>query len=127
MVAIVCKALYIGFMTLTEIAKRLAALGNETRLDLYQLLVRAGDKGLAVTQLQKRLNVPASTLSHHLHKLMAVALVTQERHGTTLICRADFNVMTRTFDFFARQCCVEDQSCCTASDDNNKRERETNE
>ena len=121
------KTSYIPFMTLTEIAKRLTALGNETRLDLYQLLVRAGDKGLAVTQLQRRLKVPASTLSHHLHKLMEVSLVNQERQGTTLICRADYNVMMKTFDFFAEQCCVEDQTCCTASDDNNKRERETNE
>jgi len=108
-------------MTLSDIAKRLAALGNETRLDVYRLLVRAGGEGLAVTQLQKRLGVPASTLSHHLHRLIEVELVTQERQGTTLICRADYNVMTTTFDFFAGQCCVDDRTGC--GDDNN-RERE---
>lgn len=105
-------------MTLPEIAKRLAALGNETRLDVYRLLVRAGDGGLSVTQLQKRLGVPASTLSHHLHKLIEVALVTQERCGTTLICRADYNVMRTTFDFFASECCVDDQTCCQTPENN---------
>jgi len=110
-------------MTLSEIAKRLAALGNETRLDAYRLLVRAGDKGLTVKQLQQSLGVPASTLSHHLHKLIEVRLVTQERDGTTLICRADYNVMTTTFDFFASQCCVDDETCC-ASDNLKEQENE---
>ncbi len=114
------RLFYAVFMTPKEIATRLAALGNETRLEAYRFLVRAGDGGLAVTQLQTALGIPASTLSHHLHKLIEVALVTQERHGTTLICRADFIVMRTTFDFFASQCCVDDETCCAATDDNNK-------
>ena len=108
-------------MTPSQIAQRLAALGNETRLEAYRLLVRAGDKGLAVTQLQKRLGVPASTLSHHLHKLINVDLVTQERLGTSLICRADYNVMTATFDFFAAQCCADDDACCV--DENREKKK----
>ena len=95
-------------MTLADIAKRMAAIGNETRLEVYRLLVRAGDKGLPVTSIQKRLDVPASTLSHHLHKLIQVGLVQQERQGTTLICRADYQAMEQTFELFASECCVDD-------------------
>ena len=99
-------------MTLEETAKRMAALGTQTRLEVYRLLVRAGENGLPVTSIQKRLGVPASTLSHHLHKLIEVGLVQQERQGTTLICRADYSVMEQTFDFFARECCADDDTCC---------------
>ena len=103
-------------MTLEETAKRMAALGNETRLSIYRLLVRAGERGLPVTSVQQRLGVPASTLSHHLHKLIEVDLVRQERRGTSLICRADYTIMEQTFHFFASECCVVDDGCCAASE-----------
>jgi len=88
-------------------AKRLEALGNPTRLSIYRALVRAGDNGLAVGGLQERLGIPASTLSHHLRTLVGVDLVTQERQGTTLICRANCAVMTDLVGFLFRECCTE--------------------
>ncbi len=107
---------YGSVMTLEEIAKRMAALGNETRLSIYRLLVRAGERGLPVTAVQQRLGVPASTLSHHLHKLIVVDLVRQERQGTSLICRADYATMEQTFHFFASECCIDDEGCCSANE-----------
>ena len=71
-----------------DAAARLEALGNPTRLAVFRLLVRAGEDGLAVGQLQKRLKIAGSTLSHHLRALITVDLVSQERQGTTLTCRA---------------------------------------
>ena len=94
-------------MDIDHIAARLEALGNPTRLEIYRHLVRAGADGLTVGDLHERTGVPRSTLSHHLHKLIAVDLVNQERQGTTLICRADFAVMHRTMGFLERECCVE--------------------
>ncbi len=94
----------------------MAALGNETRLSIYRLLVRAGDHGLSVTRVQKCLGVPASTLSHHLHKLIEVDLVHQQRCGTSLICRADYATMEQTFTLFARECCADDEACCMDSE-----------
>lgn len=94
-------------MTLERIADRLEALGNATRLDIYRLLVRAGEGGLAVGEVQQRTEVPRSTLSHHLHRLIAVGLVTQERNGTTLICRADFRTMRETLGFLVAECCAD--------------------
>ena len=111
MVAMRSESPYIPLMTLADIAKKMAAIGNETRLEVYRLLVRAGDNGLAVTSIQQRLGVPASTLSHHLHKLIQVGLVQQERQGTTLICRADYTAMQQTFEMFASECCADDDTC----------------
>lgn len=96
-----------ALMDTTRIAARLEALGSPTRLEVYRHLVRAGVAGLAVGELQARTSVPRSTLSHHLHKLIAVDLVTQERQGTTLICRANFAVMHATMGFLERECCAE--------------------
>lgn len=98
-----------------SIAERMAALGNETRLGIYRLLVRAGQGGLPVSEVKSRLEIPASTLSHHLHRLIRVGLVQQERQGTTLICRADYSVMQATFEVFARECCADDGALCQTS------------
>ena len=101
--------------TMKFIAERMAALGNETRLGIYRLLVRAGQGGLPVSEVSARLEIPASTISHHLHRLIRVGLVRQERQGTTLICRADYSVMQATFEVFARECCADDGCICQTS------------
>lgn len=98
-------------MDLDQTAARLEAIGNPTRLDLYRHLVRAGREGLAVGNLQERLLVPRSTLSHHLHRLIAVGLVTQERRSTTLICRANYEAMDETIGFLTSQCCADAAAC----------------
>lgn len=94
-------------MELEEAAAQLEALGNPTRLKVYRALVRAGDDGLPVGRLQARIGIAASTLSHHLHKLITVGLVSQERQATTLICRANYPVMRGLLGFLAEECCVE--------------------
>ncbi|NQW09187.1 MAG: helix-turn-helix transcriptional regulator [Alphaproteobacteria bacterium] len=94
-------------MDTATIASRLEALGNETRLEMYRLLVRAGRDGLPVGELQRRTGAARSTLSHHLHKLIAVGLVYQQRDGTTLHCHADYAVMDGTLTFLTRECCVD--------------------
>jgi ArsR family transcriptional regulator len=94
-------------MELEQTALRLEALGNATRLEIYRLLVRAGPDGLPVGAIQRRTGVARSTLSHHLHRLIAVDLVTQERRGTTLICRANYDVMYAVIDFLGAECCVD--------------------
>ena len=97
-------------MKLETTAKQLEALGNPTRLKLYRTLVRAGDAGLPVGRLQERLEIAASTLSHHLHRLILTGLVTQERQGTTLICRANYAAMRELVGFLVEECCA-DAAC----------------
>jgi ArsR family transcriptional regulator, arsenate/arsenite/antimonite-responsive transcriptional repressor len=94
-------------MDIDNVAARLEALGNPTRLRIFRFLVRAGDPGLAVGQLQDRIGIAASTLSHHLHKLVLVGLVTQERRSTVLVCRANFAMMRGLVDALAADCCSE--------------------
>ena len=95
------------FMKTDDAAARLEALGNPTRLQIYRALVRAGDAGMPVGKLQAKLDLAASTLSHHLKSLLVVDLITQERQATTLICRANYDVMRGLVDFLAAECCVE--------------------
>lgn len=102
-------------MKLEHAAKQLEALGNPTRLQLYRMLVRAGDPGLAVGRLQQKLRIAPSTLSHHLHRLILTGLVTQERQSTTLICRANYPEMNALLGFLADECCV-DAGCAEDSD-----------
>ena len=103
-------------MKLEQAAKQLEALGNPTRLNLYRILVRAGEAGRPVGFLQESLGIAASTLSHHLHRLILTGLVSQERQATTLICRANYPMMNDLIGFLADVCCA-DAACNPAAGD----------
>ena len=94
-------------MNIEKAAKQLEALGNPTRLRVYRTLVRAGEGGLPVGRLQAKIGIAASTLSHHLHRLISTELVTQERQVTTLICRASYPAMNRLLAFLVDECCAD--------------------
>ncbi len=94
-------------MKLEKAASQLEALGNPTRLKLYRALVRVGDDGLPVGSLQEKLAIPASTLSHHLKRLVDTGLVMQERRATTLICRANYPGMDALIGYLADECCAD--------------------
>jgi DNA-binding transcriptional ArsR family regulator len=97
-------------MELDDAAARLEALGNPTRLRIYRALVKAGDAGLSVGKLQTTLDIAGSTLSHHLKSMLIVGLIAQERQSTTLICRANYDVMRSLVSFLVEECCV-DAAC----------------
>lgn len=97
-------------MKLDDAATRLEALGNPTRLRLYRALVKAGDAGRSVGKLQTKLDVAGSTLSHHLKSMLIVGLIHQERQSTTLICRANYDVMRSLIGFLVSECCADDPS-----------------
>ncbi len=94
-------------MTVDDVAARFEALGNPTRLEIVRILVRTGERGLAVGALRERLGIAASTLSHHLSRLVTVGLVRQERQSTTLICKAELHVMRETADYLIEECCAD--------------------
>ena len=102
-------------MKVEKAAKQLEAIGNTTRLRVYRVLVRAGEPGMPVGRLQDRIGIAASTLSHHLHRLILTGLVTQERQGTTLICRANYVAMEGLLGFLADECCA-DATAATEDD-----------
>jgi DNA-binding transcriptional ArsR family regulator len=94
-------------MKLEKAALQLEALGNPTRLQLYRTLVSAGGEGLPVGRLQEKLAIAASTLSHHLKRLVDTGLVAQERQATTLICRANYLSMDALIGYLADECCAD--------------------
>jgi DNA-binding transcriptional ArsR family regulator len=93
-------------MEIEQLAACLEKLGNPTRLAIFRLLVRAGQNGMAVGELQSRLNVAPSTLSHHILFLMTVGLVKQEREGRVLRCKPNFDLMNAIVKALTAQCCA---------------------
>ena len=83
----------------------LAALAQETRLDVFRLLVQAGPEGLAAGEIADELGVPAATLSFHLKELKSAGLLGCERDGRSRIYRPDFLVMNELLGFLTENCC----------------------
>jgi DNA-binding transcriptional ArsR family regulator len=95
-------------MKLKNAAKQLEALGNPTRLAIYRSLVQAGAEGSPVGDIRDLLDMPASTLSHHIAKLVNAGLLTQQRDSRSLVCRVDNENMDRLMAFLVKNCCTED-------------------
>lgn len=93
-------------MNHVEAADRLAALGNPTRISLYRLLVRAGDGGLNMGEIQHHLKIPASTLSHHVNALVQANMITREKRGREIICVANYEAMHEVVDYLTAECCT---------------------
>jgi DNA-binding transcriptional ArsR family regulator len=87
-------------------ANAFAALGHEARLSVFRLLVRAGENGMIIRDIQKHLSLPPSTLSHHVKTLVGAGLVVQERQGSHVFNKPNFDVLTSTLRFLVEECCV---------------------
>ena len=92
-------------MDLERTARCMAELGNVTRLRLFGLLVRAADEGLTIGELRQALDMPASTLAHHLRGMAQAGLVVQERQGREVRCRPDFQLINDAWAHFRAECC----------------------
>jgi ArsR family transcriptional regulator len=88
-------------------AKKLAELGHITRLSVFRYLVKVGEEGVPVGQIQKELNIPGSTLSHHINRLVSVGLIKQVRESRTLYCIPQFEVLNELIEFLKSECCTE--------------------
>jgi len=91
-------------------ADMLSAMGTEPRLRIMQLLLSAHPEGLVVGEIQEGLDIPSSTLSHHLDKLKAEELVRVERNGTFLRYIADTNTLQGLLRFLYAECCTRSQA-----------------
>lgn len=95
-------------MNLENAAELLEALGNPTRLAIYRNLVAAGSNGRSVGEIRDQLDIPASTLSHHIAKLVNTGLLSQQRNSRSLVCRVDYESMDRLMAFLVQNCCTEE-------------------
>jgi ArsR family transcriptional regulator, arsenate/arsenite/antimonite-responsive transcriptional repressor len=94
-------------MNVEKAAKQLKALGSPPRLQVCRMLMRAGDSGLSVARLREQVGIGASTLSHHLNRLILTGLVTQERQATTFICRANSRAIDSLLGYLIDECCAD--------------------
>ena len=94
----------------TVYADRFAAMGTEARLRIMQLLLSAHPEGLVVGDIQSELEIPSSTLSHHLEKLKSEELVNVRREGTYLHYTANTEVLQEVLQFLFAECCTRNKA-----------------
>ena len=90
----------------------LAALAQESRLDVFRLLVQAGPDGLPAGQIGERLGLPSATLSFHLNALKQADLITCRRESRSLIYSAAYPTMNALMGYLTENCCQGDAAAC---------------
>lgn len=93
------------------VLEALSALSQETRLDLYRLLVTTGPEGLPAGIIAERLGVLPSSLTFHLNHLVRAGLITQRRLSRQLIYSAEYATMTDLLAYLTENCCGQGASC----------------
>ncbi len=93
-------------MTESDAVRALAALAQQSRLQIFRQLVVAGVEGMTPSRLTEALGVPGTALSFHLKELTHAGLITQERDGRNLIYRAEFTTMNDLLTFMTANCCA---------------------
>lgn len=91
-------------------ADMFSAMGTEPRLRIMQLLLSAHPEGLVVNQIQDDLEIPSSTLSHHLDKLRNEDLVEVQRQGTFLRYTANTEALREILQFLYAECCTRNKA-----------------
>ena len=95
---------------ITRYADMLAAMGTEPRLRIMQLLLKAHPEGLVVGDIGAELEIPNSTLSHHLEKLKNEELVRVRREGTFLWYSANEEALQQLLSFLYAECCTRNKA-----------------
>ena len=95
-------------------AEQLAALGHPLRLAILRFVVQGGEGGAAAGEIQIEVSLPASTLSHHLKRLLDAGLLVSRAEGTFHYYSADYRVLRSLTDYVWEDCCKRGQksSCC---------------
>jgi ArsR family transcriptional regulator, arsenate/arsenite/antimonite-responsive transcriptional repressor len=91
-------------------ADMLAAMGTEPRLRIMRLLLSAHPEGLVVGDIQSELEIPNSTLSHHLEKLKNESLVKVRRDSTFLWYTANADALQELLGFLYAECCTRNKA-----------------
>ena len=91
-------------------ADMLAAMGTEPRLRIMKLLLSAHPEGLVVNEIGSELDIPSSTLSHHLEKLKNENLVGVRREGTFLWYSANAQALQELLGFLYAECCTRNKA-----------------
>jgi ArsR family transcriptional regulator, arsenate/arsenite/antimonite-responsive transcriptional repressor len=93
----------------------LGALSQETRLDVFRLLVTEGPAGLAAGIIADRLGVLPASLTFHLQQLVHAGLITQRRLGRQIIYSAEYGAMNELLAYLTENCCGRGMSCAPSA------------
>lgn len=96
------------------VIEALGALAQETRLDIFRMLVQQGAQGIAAGVLAEQLGIPNATLSFHLQQLRHAGLVSSQRKGTQIIYAANYTTMNELIGYLTENCC-QGEPCLTTS------------
>jgi DNA-binding transcriptional ArsR family regulator len=86
-------------------ATEFAALGHVARLRVLRAVIQAGPQGITTTELQERVDIPWTTMNHHLDRLVDAGLVLARREGKAVVHTADYEALQRLTDFLWQDCC----------------------
>jgi ArsR family transcriptional regulator len=89
----------------SEAVNAFVALGQESRLNVFRLIVQRGDVGLTPSQMIEKLGIPNATLSFHLKELYQSNLITVERQSRNLIYRPNAKLVQNLSEFLLENCC----------------------
>jgi len=95
---------------IAKYADMFSAMGTEARLRIMQLLLAAHPDGLVVSEIQEELDIPNSTLSHHLDKLKSEDLVKVKRESTYLRYMANSDALQEVLQFLYAECCTRNKA-----------------
>lgn len=105
-------------------AGQLDALGSPVRLAILRQIVQGDPAGTPVGDVQARLDIPWSTLSHHLDRLAAAGLLQSRRDGRFILYRADYTALRTLTDYLWQDCCKGgDPSCCPTPAKTSRKDR----
>lgn len=93
-------------------AEQLGALGHPVRLAILRHVVKAGPRGAAAGEIQAELDVPASTLSHHIDRLARTGLLEARRERTFIYYSAVFPALRALTDYLWEDCCKAGKGAC---------------
>ena len=92
-------------MAFDDAARCLAELGHPHRLQVFHMLIEAGETGLSVGEIQGALGIPKSTLAHHIAQLVSAGLMTQRREGRVQRCTVEAEKSRKLLKFLVSDCC----------------------
>ena len=99
-------------MKSTQVVRALAALAQESRLQAFRLLVRAGSDGMPAGKIAEELEIAPATLSFHLKELTNAGLIQQRREGRSIIYSLNVEAMQSLLSFLVEDCCQGQPHLC---------------
>lgn len=99
-------------MKTTDAVKALGALAQDSRLDIFKLLVRKGSHGMAAGGLSDHFEMPPATMSFHLKELSNAGLIISRRESRSIIYAANYEEMQALISFLLENCCADNGGKC---------------